>query len=784
MFSQNYYWYNGEKIFLEKVENKKFIVFNSFENPLALTNALNIQNLAVKKFDNLKVETGLRLTKPLKNTKSKWAVIEVSKSITLENNENILYHAPFFLTPEKIEAGLSNLFYVKLKKTEDFDVLQKQALKNNVEIIGNNNFMPLWYTLSCSKKSKGNSLQMANYFYEIGMFEASQPDLMTDDSPLCVNDTHFNNQWNLNNTGQNGGTNGIDINFCDARLITSGDPNIIVAVLDTGVEMNHPDLTNMHPLSFDTESGTSPSQVLGNHGTACAGIIGANSNNGDGVSGIAPDSPIMSISNSLAATPNSRQRRADGINFAVNNGASVISNSWGSAIQYQIIDDAIDNALTNGRNGLGCVVVFASGNDNGAVNYPANSNDDILVVGAMSQCGERKNPSSCDGESWWGGNFGTQLDIAAPGVLIPTTDRQGANGYNTNSGLAGDYTQNFNGTSSACPHVAGVAALVLSVNPNLTSQEVNNIIESTAQKVGGYNFSTTANRSNGTWNNEMGYGLINALAAVQAAQVVTISGQELVCSSSNSVFTLQNAPNNVNWSTSSNLEIISSTTSTITVKAKYANSRGDGFITANYNNGAQTTKQVYVGKPYANLPQAPIVCTNQFSMEPYALPASKGAESYRIVSSSPNLTIDGMSEMTYQDAPVLFNFLSTSAGNYLVELFTTNACGISRAAMYVTSERCGGPGGFSISPNPASTEVMIKSNTEKSNTTNQIQSLVFTQTNKLAKLFDFNGAFVKEVELNLTGTTKLDVSNLKEGMYFLKIQAREEEETYKIIVKH
>ena len=116
----------------------------------------------------------------------------------------------------------------------------------------------------------------------------------------------------------------------------------------------------------------------------------------------------MSISNSLGSTPNSRQRRADGINFAVNNGASVISNSWGSAIQYQIIDDAITNAFNNGRSGLGCIVVFSAGNENGAVSYPANSNANIIVVGAMSPCGERKSPTSCDGEPW-GGNFGTEL---------------------------------------------------------------------------------------------------------------------------------------------------------------------------------------------------------------------------------------------------------------------------------------------------------------------------------------------------------------------------------------
>jgi len=121
----------------------------------------------------------------------------------------------------------------------------------------------------------------------------------------------------------------------------------------------------------------------------------------------------------------------------------------------------------------------------------------------------------------------------------------------------------------------------------------------------------------------------------------------------------------------------------------------------------------------------------------------------------------------------------------LVELFTTNACGESRGAMYVTFERCGlgGPGGFQISPNPASNEVNIKSSKEKSNATNSNHEVIYKDNPIFAELFDFNGAFVKDIELDPYGTTKMDVSNLKEGLYFLKIQGREEEETYKVIVR-
>lgn len=178
------------------------------------------------------------------------------------------------------------------------------------------------------------------------------------------------------------------------------------------------------------------------------------------------------------------------------------------------LEDAIQSAMTNGRNGLGCVVTFSAGNyDSNTVGYPARSLPDIIVVGALSLSGKRKSSTTIDNEGWWGSDYGTQLDIMAPGVLIYTTDRTGSVGY-----VSGDYMPNFNGTSSACPHVAGVAALILSVNPNLTQKEVATIIEKTARKVGGYSYSTVSGRPNGTWHTEVGYGLIDAYAAVMEAQ--------------------------------------------------------------------------------------------------------------------------------------------------------------------------------------------------------------------------------------------------------------------------
>lgn len=511
--SSDYYWYRGEKIPVTKNAEKEYILIRSIDEQSILGRSSGITILRQPQTVTISNKVHRKAKAATEDTK--WAIIESRANNA--PNPNILYQTPSFTSESGEEMFLGHLFYVKLKSPDDLAQLESLAGSEKVEIIGNNEFMPLWYTLSCSKESTGNALELANLFYETGIFSSCQPDFICDDKlNSSVNDPLYPNQWGLENTGQNGGTRGMDIKLSNARDITTGSNNVIVAVLDQGIELRHPDL-NVYSKSYDTESGSSPSQVRGNHGTACAGIIGAKTNNNLGVAGIAPNCPLMSISNSLAGSPDSRQKRADGFNYAWRNGASVISNSWSSSVQYEILDDAISAALTNGRNGLGCVVAFASGNDNSSVNYPANSNPDILVVGAMSPCGQRKNPNSCDGEGW-GSNYGSTLDVVAPGVLIPTTDITGSAGYTT-----GDYVSDFNGTSSACPHVAGVAALILSVNPNLSQKQVANIIEKTAQKVGGYNYSTTSGRSNGTWNNEMGYGLINAFAAV--ASIVQFNNQ-------------------------------------------------------------------------------------------------------------------------------------------------------------------------------------------------------------------------------------------------------------------
>ena len=219
---------------------------------------------------------------------------------------------------------------------------------------------------------------------------------------------------------------------------------------------------------------------------------------------------------------------ARGFRFARDSNVSVISCSWRLLLQSEYTENAIDSALTYGRNGRGCVIVFSAGNEGyELIDYPANSNPDILVVGAVTPDGKRKTKNGSFGENNWGSCYGSQLDIMAPGIKIPTTDITGNGGYSSSTDTL-DYFMRFGGTSAACPHVAAVAGLILSINPFLSPKEVADIIESTAQKTGNYSYAP--NHPNGSWNNEMGYGLVDAYAAVQEAQNrLPIQGPDYVC---------------------------------------------------------------------------------------------------------------------------------------------------------------------------------------------------------------------------------------------------------------
>jgi subtilisin family serine protease len=272
------------------------------------------------------------------------------------------------------------------------------------------------------------------------------------------NDPLFTSQWDHRNATD------ADMDTEFAWDISKGSPAVPVAVIDTGCDLVHPETAAAMLPGYNFVANNSNPQDDHGHGTSCAGIVGARSNNGAAVAGVAPNCSIIPIKVLSAGGGGSYANVAAGITFAANSGARVISMSLGGGC----CDAAVDAAMVY-AGGLDVLTIAASGNSGiQGVIYPA-SHPSGMAVGASSPCDERKDFGSCDGENWWGSNYGPELDVIAPGVLIPTIT------------LGGGTTTTFNGTSSATPHVAGIAALVRTIDPSLTYTQVRSLIQATAE---------------------------------------------------------------------------------------------------------------------------------------------------------------------------------------------------------------------------------------------------------------------------------------------------------------
>gem|GEM_PF-1184545 len=317
-------------------------------------------------------------------------------------------------------------------------------------------------------------------------------------------DEYYPDQWHLNNIGQSGGEIGYDINAELAWDITIGYNEIVVSVIDEGME-EHEDFEDWQLLDGYTigiETGEvgccgRPDSDSDKHGQAVAGLIAAQHNE-IGVRGVCPNCKILPIN--IKSLEELNIDIAGAIDSAWQNGADVLSNSWGYLnfnFYDAVIEDAILSAMTDGRNGLGCPVVFAAGNM-GNVLFPSNV-EGVITVGGMDHNGEKMS----------GSPFSNEIDIVAPAMQssniggIVTMDRMGALGYSDEN-----YTFDFGGTSSACPLVSGVVGLLLSILPELDKNEIDDILYLTAREL------IDTDTSN-TWS---GNGLLNAYEAVLMAQ--------------------------------------------------------------------------------------------------------------------------------------------------------------------------------------------------------------------------------------------------------------------------
>ncbi|HIK30804.1 MAG TPA: S8 family serine peptidase [Oscillatoriales cyanobacterium M59_W2019_021] len=421
--------------------------------------------------------------------------------------------------------------------------------------------IPNTFVYQVTDRATDNPVKIANRLMRAPQVLTAEPNIIVRAAAQYrPRDTLYGKQWYLSHTGGNQLASGSHIGVEQAWEITRGDRSIIVAVADDSVDLDHPDFQApgkiVAPRDFkDNDFLPLPDRPTDNHGTSCAGVCVAEEN-GSGVVGVAPGCALMPIRTSGYLDDESVEAIFD---WAMSNGASVISCSWGASAVYFPLSlrqrAAINRAATQGRNGKGCVVVFAAGNANrpteGTIDergWPQNVisgktkwlsgfavHPDVIAVSASTSLAKKaaysnwgpnisvSAPSNNAPPGMWlqsTGFISTAPEVKQylPGLGVFTADRLGAAGYSPD-----DYTSNFGGTSSACPVVAGVAALVLSANPDLTALQVKQILQQSADKIldsdpdpqFGTRYGNYDNRGHSQW---FGYGKVNAYKAVQAAQ--------------------------------------------------------------------------------------------------------------------------------------------------------------------------------------------------------------------------------------------------------------------------
>ena len=228
---------------------------------------------------------------------------------------------------------------------------------------------------------------------------------------VIPNDEYFPIQWSLCNTGQTDGTAGADIAAPEAWGITTGDPNVVIAVVDSGVDVNHPDLIDNLVSGYDFWEGDdlpmSTLDSVNRHGTACAGLISARGDNIIGIAGVTWNCKIMPIRIATWPDLTASSEIASAFRWAAANGADVLSNSWTEDVVSPIIYSAIVDVTALGgigRDGKGCVLLAAAGNDGGPVGH-CGAYAEVISIGATDHDDQRRDYS----------NFGPKLDIVAPG---------------------------------------------------------------------------------------------------------------------------------------------------------------------------------------------------------------------------------------------------------------------------------------------------------------------------------------------------------------------------------
>ncbi|WP_158497408.1 S8 family peptidase [Limimaricola cinnabarinus] len=454
----------------------------------------------------------------------------------LSRSRDVQEHAPVYHTSDDdVPFVPEGTLLLSFNSGADAGLIDDLITRYDLELVSVSNG---FYTVRTYTR---DGVKLAAELQEDPAVALAEPDLITPRNLLnfLPDDLMLARQWHLENRGEiDGNTAGLKAK-ADARVVDAwrklgnlGSAEAVIAVIDDGFDLAHPDLAEkaVHPHDFirgDDNVAPEPdlfAPIAGDwHGTACAGVAAGKPGGGQ-IVGAAPNAAIMP----LRMTDHlSTLNVAKWFDYASDNGAWVVSCSWNAEAKVfplpTRIAQAIHRCATEGRGGKGAVVVFAAGNSGKDVNDPPRTQNgfaihpDVLAVAACTSLDRRASYSEkgreiavCAPSAGRGGLGITTSDVT--GTYIDSTGTERSRGYKP-----GDYHNDFEGTSSACPLVAGICSLVLSANPRLTAAEVRDIIRTSARRIG-----SDADYVNGH-SPEYGHGCVDAEAAVTRALEVAAS---------------------------------------------------------------------------------------------------------------------------------------------------------------------------------------------------------------------------------------------------------------------
>lgn len=377
-----------------------------------------------------------------------------------------------------------------------------------------------------------NVEDMVKVYQASGFFEYAEPNYIGYGGGVqgyTPNDSYYHKQWQFKNDGtfNSSAVAGADMNMENAWDITTGDSSVVVAILDSGMKLNHPEIANRLWRNYadnnsdnvdDDNNGykddyqgwdfaysdNTPDDAYG-HGTNVGSIVGMEGDNGTGLAGVDWNCKLM-----IGKILNDNDFGyyswwTDGIYYAVDNGADVINMSVGGSTFSATLEAAVNYAYANGV----VVVVCMMNADNNSNYYPAAFTNSI-AVGATGVDDKRVSPFFWSSTS--GSNYGSHIDLVAPGSPIHGLS------YNSNA----NYNSYWGGTSQASPQVAGVAALMKALDPNLSVDDIRNILKNTADdQVGDPSEDIVG------WDQYYGAGRLNAGAALAYVQSLISSDDEV-----------------------------------------------------------------------------------------------------------------------------------------------------------------------------------------------------------------------------------------------------------------